>query len=281
MREALENLIKRSLRVPPEPEPPVGAAGSVQVFRAAPGFFRYRLLGWGIGQAGAVFGIVASLAFLSFADGWSFSGWIRAVEGLAITFFMVQFLTSFLMLSLDYKYRWYMITDRSLRIREGVLKVQERTMTFSNVQNVSIKQGPVQRLFGISDLEVRTAGGGRSQGAGDAQQGLADNLHLGYFRGVANAAEIRDAILRHLRRLRTSGLGDPDDAAPASQPAAVEEPPPADDPAPASQPAAVEEPPPADDPAPAAEARGNGEAELLAAGREILSEARALRRAVA
>ena len=50
MREALESLIKRLLRVPPEPEPPLGAPGSVQVFRAAPGFFRYRLLGWGLGQ---------------------------------------------------------------------------------------------------------------------------------------------------------------------------------------------------------------------------------------
>ncbi len=44
--------------------------------------------------------------------------------------------------------------------------------------------------------------------------GISDNLHLGYFRGVANAAEIRDTILAHLKRLRSAGLGDPDEPAP-------------------------------------------------------------------
>jgi uncharacterized membrane protein YdbT with pleckstrin-like domain len=121
-------------------------------------------------------------------------------------------------------------------------------MTFSNVQNVSIRQGPLQRLFGISDLEVRTAGGGSSHNAGNQQQGLADNLHLGYFRGVGNAEEVRDTILTHLRRQRTSGLGDPDE--------------------------------PAMDAAPV-EPEGDGGADLLAAGSEILAEARALRRAIA
>lgn len=196
MRESLEGLIRRLLKVPPEPEPPLGAPGSVRVFRAARGFFLYRLLGWGVGQASGFLGILAALAFLSFADGWSGIpeavpglGWLsifsvlQAIEALAIILYLIQLVVSFLLLSLDYKYRWYMITDRSLRIREGLLKVQERTMTFSNVQNVSIKQGPVQRLFGISDLEVRTAGGGSSEGGGKPREGLADNLHLGYFRG--------------------------------------------------------------------------------------------------
>ena len=103
-----------------------------------------------------------------------------------------------------------MITDRSLRIREGLWKVQERTMTFSNVQNVSIRQGPLQRLLGIADLRVQTAGGGGKEGDGD-EQGATDHLHIGYFRGVANAPEIRDAVLARLRRLRSSGLGDPEE----------------------------------------------------------------------
>jgi hypothetical protein len=38
------------------------------------------------------------------------------------------------------------------------------------------------------------------------------NLHQAYFRGIANPAEIRDAILVHLRGVRGSGLGDPDEA---------------------------------------------------------------------
>lgn len=118
------------------------------------------------------------------------------------------------MVRLDYEYRWYMITDRSLRIREGLLEVREQTMTFTNIQNVSIRQGPVQRLFGISDVEVRSAGGG-----GKAQEevgdGKSDNLHIGYFRGLENAAEVKDAILAHLRKVRSAGLGDAEESRPS------------------------------------------------------------------
>lgn len=242
MREAFEDLIKRLLRVPPEPHAPGGAPGSMRLFRAAPAFLRYRLLGWGIGQGAALIGtIVGVVSMRLFVPGISEK--LFALELLAISFFMFQLPVSFLMIILDYEYRWYIVTDRSLRIREGVLKVQEKTMTFSNVQNVSVRQGPVQRLFGISDVEVRTAGGGESS-AGKDEQGMADNLHLGYFRGVDNAAEIRDAILAHLKRLRTGGLGDPDEPA-VGEPRAV-----------------------ADD------------GELLEAGQQVLAEARALRKAV-
>ncbi len=269
MLDALQETIRRLLRVPPEPEPPLGDPRSVRIFRASRGFYRYKLAGWGLKQAGAVVGIVFALVFLGFipdspsdalpdsfpepltgllhrAFGWV--SWLGIVEALAIAFFLLQLPASFLLLTLDYHYRWYVTTDRSLRIREGIWRVQERTMTFSNVQNLTIRQGPIQRLFGIADLQVQTAGGGGQQSGGEQQEGLADNLHIGYFRGVDNAAEIRDSILGHLRRLRGAktpdgGLGDPDGPA-------------------------HPEPPPAAKPAPG---------ELLAAAREVLRQTRALR----
>lgn len=250
MRRALEDSIKWLLQVPPEPQPPLGALGSMQLFRAAPGFFRYRLVGWGISQVGALFGLIASIVFLQTVARGIWKAFF-ILEALGIAFFLVQLPISFLLIALDYEYRWYMVTDRSLRIREGINKVQEKTMTFSNIQNVSIRQGPVQRVFGISDVEVRTAGGGDASPGGNQHQGISDNLHLGYFRGVDNAAEIRDAILAHLKRLRSAGLGDPDEPAPGE--------------------AAVVEP------APEASA---GEDELLDAGRRVLAEVRALRRSL-
>jgi hypothetical protein len=140
---------------------------------------------------------------------------------LAIAGFVVQLPFTFLMLYLDYDYRWYILTDRSLRIREGLMRIDERTMTFSNIQNVTVRQGPLQRLLGISDLEVSTAGGGSTSGGKQHDSGVGGalqavpagrNLHQAYFRGVANPAEIRDAILVHLRGVRGSGLGDPEEA---------------------------------------------------------------------
>ena len=211
MLEPLQAGIRRLLRVPPEPDPPLGDPASVRVFRAAPGFLRYRVLAWGWKQLGALVGLLFGLgmaqgAMQAASEGpailrllpWS---WIELVETMAVGAFVLQLLYSLILVSLDYRYRWYMITDRSLRIREGIWKVRERTMTFSNIQNVSIRQGPLQRLFGIADLRVQTAGGGGKMG-GDEEQGSTEQLHLGYFRGVANAAEIRDAVLVRLRRLR-------------------------------------------------------------------------------
>jgi uncharacterized membrane protein YdbT with pleckstrin-like domain len=212
----LERLITRVLKVPPRPEPPMGSAGSLRMFNAASGFFRYRLLGWFLRQAGTAVGLVVGLVFLKnveFGAAWMFTGFARVVEVIGIGGFLVQLPVSFLLVRLDYRYRWYMVTDTSLRIREGLLSIREQTMTFANIQNLSIQQGPLQRLFGISDLRVRTAGGGEPTGKGRELEESA-NMHLGYFRGVDNAAEIRDLIARRMRLQRDAGLGDPDESDP-------------------------------------------------------------------
>jgi membrane protein YdbS with pleckstrin-like domain len=233
MLEVFKEAIKKLLKVPGEPEAPFGAAGSVRVFRAAPGFFRYRMLDWSVRQFAALIGIILVLQFIAF-DPTGTVGRIEeqmnqhqplgdlgiylslttlweAFEILAIAAFFVQLPFSFLMVFLDYEYRWYVITDRSLRLREGLLRVDERTMTFSNIQNVSIRQGPLQRVFGISDLEVSTAGGGSGKAAKGEHELGARDLHRAFFRGIDNPAEVRDAILVHLRSLRASGLGDPEE----------------------------------------------------------------------
>ena len=94
---------------------------------------------------------------------------------------------------LDFEKRWYLVTDRSLRVREGIVNVREMTITFANIQNISISQGPIQRLLGIADLRVDTAGGGPSRS--EKEEG-GENLHTVRFRGVNNADEIRDARSR-------------------------------------------------------------------------------------
>ena len=106
--------------------------------------------------------------------------------------------------------RWYKVSDRSLRIREGVVNVKEMTMTFANIQNISINQGPIQRFFKIADLRVESAGG--SSVIANQQNAVASsNMHVAFFRGVDNAKEIADLMKERLRQMRTSGLGDQDD----------------------------------------------------------------------
>ena len=81
-------------------------------------------------------------------------------------------------------------------------------MSFANVQQVVVTQGPLQRLLGIADLRVQSAGGGGDQ----HERGGSESLHTGVFHGVVNANEIRDLILERLRAYRHAGLGDPDDS---------------------------------------------------------------------
>lgn len=287
------------LRVPPEPEPPAGAPGSLQTFRAGKNYLYLRMVFWVGTQIGAVFGLLFSLYFVdelelqiemereaaqreamgiervaepepaepeetlvevepgvyetvkpeaeaaaevdladiprgvfhqvfhSVAPRWlrelpqRIPGdalfWIKLAEVFGLFLFALQFFWTLLAVRIDYAQRWYMVTDRSLRLRWGVVKIQETTMSFANLQQVSVHQGPLQRLLKIADVEVRSAGGG----SGEEEQG-GDSMHRSVFHAVENAPEIRDLILARLKRFRQAGLGEPDDAKdePVADPAA-------------------------------------------------------------
>jgi hypothetical protein len=183
-----------------------------------------------------------------FIDRWP--PWIFPVltflEFWGILLYLVQIPVTYALARLDYELRWYIVTDRSLRIRAGLTSVQETTMSFANVQQVGVSQGPLQRLLGIADLRVQSAGGGG--GGGDHEKGGGDSLHTGVFHGVDNAGDIRDLILERLRLFRETGLGDPEDARHASE--------------------ATSAPPATVGP------------DALAAAQELLQEARALRKSL-
>lgn len=222
--DGVRAILERLLRVPPPPEAPAGSRGSVRRFRPAPGYYRYRLVQWGLKQAGALWGLVVGLTFVTQLPDFPHAGLLRLAELVGVATFVLQLPVTFLLVRVDYDYHWYVVTDRGLRIREGVYRVREQTMSLANVQNLSIRQGPLQRLLGIADLRVRTAGGGGSAGEGSGGKDREHkDLHLGFFRGVADAESIRDLILAHLRRLRGAGLGDPDEETlEAEAPEAVE-----------------------------------------------------------
>jgi uncharacterized membrane protein YdbT with pleckstrin-like domain len=132
------------------------------------------------------------------------------IEAGAIVGFIGQAIGTFVLLRLDFEQRWYIVTDRSLRIREGLVRLREQTVTFANVQNVAIRQGPLQRLLGIAELQVRTAGGGKGSEWEEGHNDASD-LHLARFRGIANPEAVCAAIRERLRQHRDAGLGDPDD----------------------------------------------------------------------
>jgi uncharacterized membrane protein YdbT with pleckstrin-like domain len=204
-----EDAVATLLRLPAAgPEPPPGSA-QVRLFRAAPRYFHYNLLRWALKQGAAFLGLTLTFGFVNLLPPQL--SFVKVFEAIGLVVYALQLPVSFAVVWLDFNRRWYLVTDRSLRIREGVWTVHERTMSFANVQNLEIRQGPLYRLLGLASLEVRSAGGGQAQAPGGKGQGLERNLHVAYFRGVDNAREIRDLILTRLRRMRGAGLGDPDE----------------------------------------------------------------------
>ena len=216
MYDMLAEKVAYWLRVPPEPSAPAGATKSLRVFRAAPNFYLYRRIVWMIGMVPMtlVFLVLAAIPIIICAASGSLLFLPLALLASLLILGLGCFITvvSYFSLRLDYENRWYKVTDRSLRIREGVFFVREMTMTFANIQNLSITQGPIQRHFGIADLKVEAAGGGGGGQAGEQnQQGSMYDMHTGWFRGVSNVEEIRDLMLSRLKRYRSAGLGDDGD----------------------------------------------------------------------
>jgi membrane protein YdbS with pleckstrin-like domain len=210
MYNVFQKSCERLLRIPPPPEPPPGDETTARIFTAAPNFFRYLTLIWALGSLFSL--VIVLVAVVPVTIGFldmqkhhrPYAALLFIIPALVFILVTAQRLFAFAILRLDFDKRWYVVTDRSLRIREGVLTVKEMTITFANIQNISISQGPIQRALGIADLQVETAGGG---GGAQEGKGLSQNLHTGLLRGIANANEVRELIQARIKQLKDTGLG--------------------------------------------------------------------------
>jgi len=197
-------ILVRWFRVPESPPTlPVLPGEELEVFRPAPGFLALlKLLFWVV---------------LTAADGIVILIWIGITAALPVlgvllfmplvAFVILPDIAAYIAIHLRYDTTWYVVSSRSLRIRRGIWIIHETTITFENIQNVIVRQGPLQRWFGIADVMIQTAGGG-SGGHGHGQAPPWAAGHIGLFEGVANAHEIRDKILSRVRATRSGGLGD-------------------------------------------------------------------------
>lgn len=195
-------VLTRWFRVPKEPPSLPSLPGdSLESFRPAAGFLRYlKLKYW----------LVLAAICVPGAIGWSITILAAPLVGLPLTPLVLILVAMpaavcYLAIHLRYDTTWYVMTGRSLRIRRGIWIIHETTITFENVQNVEINQGPLQRWFGIADVHVDTAGGSTPQ---PGNQVAAAMGHRGLIEGIADAARIRDLILDRLRRSQSAGLGD-------------------------------------------------------------------------
>lgn len=205
--DAMKSVVLRVFRAPGDPPAaPTGTHTSVRVMRASPRYLMYRLLGVAsLALLVSVAILVTALAALAESKLWLATAFlvVTAVPVVLVQYFIAR---------VDYDLRYYLITDRSVRVRQGAWIVDEKTITFANVQNVRLEQGPVERLLGFANVRIDTAGGGVAAGAhGDG------GAHGVVLAGIEDAAAVRDLVLAQVRQRTDAGLGDRDDrSAPAA-----------------------------------------------------------------
>ena len=81
------------------------------------------------------------------------------------------------------------LAERYLRFQKGVLYQVEKTIPLDNIQDLTFKEGPLLRYFGLSVLEIETA----SQGT----QGPTEMKLI----GIENAAAFRDRVITQRERI--------------------------------------------------------------------------------
>ncbi|MFN1835647.1 PH domain-containing protein [Balneola sp. MJW-20] len=75
------------------------------------------------------------------------------------------------------------LTTRSLRFKKGFIFHTEKTIPLDKIQDLTFKEGPLLKAFGLSILRVETAG--------TSVQGAADLSLI----GIVDAAEFRNMVL--------------------------------------------------------------------------------------
>ncbi|QDV12309.1 Bacterial membrane flanked domain protein [Rosistilla oblonga] len=195
-------------RVPDHPPTlPVVDGGFYRSFQPSRRFLSY--LKFNFWVIAAVIDLVIAVALAAVAIEEEKLAMLLAV--LAIPLILAGHLVVYIALHLRYDTMWYVITDRSLRARRGIWVIYEHTITFENVQNVYLRRGPLQHLFGISELVVETAGSSQ----GEAESPFASGNKL-LVQGIEDAAELREQIMSRVSQSRSAGLGDDQTTSPTS-----------------------------------------------------------------
>lgn len=99
---------------------------------------------------------------------------------------------------LTYHFYRYELREDGFRKEHGIIWKKYVTIPYERIQNVDIYRGIIARIFGLSDLQVQTAGGITAGSYGAFSEGRLPGLS----REVAE--QIRDELVRRARGARSN-----------------------------------------------------------------------------
>lgn len=139
------------------------------------------------------------LGFVSFFTRWDDMGdyipeewrwlWITVTLGGFLTQFMLTLMTVWL----EWRTIGYLVTDQGVQLRRGLWTTHETSLRYTHVQQVVFKQDAVQRLLGLADVALSTAGqraGGDDDDEGKTR-GLLRDLEAGEARELVELVRAR------------------------------------------------------------------------------------------
>ncbi|TMM48126.1 PH domain-containing protein [Qipengyuania marisflavi] len=100
---------------------------------------------------------ILGIAAIGFAMRDEGSGFILAAGGFAVAIFVVTLVFSYL----AWTRLTYTIGDSDIRVESGILARAARAVPFERIQDVSLEQGFIPRLFGLVEVKFETGAGGK------------------------------------------------------------------------------------------------------------------------
>src|SRR5262249_35970148 len=133
----LWGILARWFRVPRQaPTLPFHDSAAVESFRPAEAYLRYLKFFFWLSLIPIVGGPTVVLIIAAIA-----APIVGAVLALPLILLMaIPPLAGYIALHLRYDTTWYVLTDRSMRVRRGIWTIRETTITFENIQNVVVRQ---------------------------------------------------------------------------------------------------------------------------------------------
>ena len=110
----------------------------------------------------------------------------------------------FVWAKLTYRFYRYELLDTGFRKESGVIYKKYVTVPYDRIQNVDINRGILARIFGLSDLNIQTAGASATVSRYGVMGGGAEGRLPAVSMAVGE--QLRDELIQRARQSKNQGL---------------------------------------------------------------------------
>ncbi len=155
------------------------------------------------GSLSGFFLILYALAFTIPLIGKIGVAWVFLFFSFFIFFIFIYLMVCRFFARLTYRYWRYELSENAVKIEKGIILKKYISIPYERVQNVDIYRGILDRLLGLSELHIQTAGysGGYS---GRGWGGLAGRSSEGRLPGLdpQKAEQLREELVARVKGTR-------------------------------------------------------------------------------